>query len=68
MPNGQEFVLNGEMTIGRSVENDIKLSDDSGVSRKHAKLEVRGKNVRCSAIAHTIPFDDPKKTKRTAIG
>lgn len=33
-----------------------------------AKLEVRGKNLGCSAIAHTIPFDDPKKTKRTAIG
>ncbi len=31
-------------------------------------LEVRGKNVRAKAIAHSIPFDDPKKTKRTAKG
>ena len=45
MPNGQEFVLNGEMTIGRSVENDIKLSDDGGVSRKHARLAVSGTQV-----------------------
>jgi len=29
-------------------------------------LEVRGANVKCSAIAHTITFDDPKKEKRNA--
>lgn len=50
MPNGQGFVLNGEMAIGRSVENDIKLSDDSGVSRQHAKLEVRGAQVIASDL------------------
>ena len=33
-----------------------------------AKLEVRGKNVTASATAHTLPFDDPEKKKRTAIG
>ncbi len=32
------------------------------------KLEVRGKTVNGGAIAHTLPFDDPKKTKRTAVG
>ncbi len=32
------------------------------------KLEVRGKTVQAGAIAHTITFDDPKKTKRTAVG
>jgi len=31
-------------------------------------LEVRGKNVAAKAMAHSIPFDDPKKTKRTAKG
>jgi aminomethyltransferase len=31
-------------------------------------LEVRGSAVSGPAIAHTIPFDDPQKTKRTAIG
>jgi aminomethyltransferase len=31
-------------------------------------LEVRGENVKAKAIAHTLPFDDPKKTKRTAKG
>ena len=30
--------------------------------------EVRGKTVQAKAIAHTITFDDPKKTKRTAVG
>ena len=32
------------------------------------KLEVRGKTVRGPAIAHTLPFDDPDKKKRTAVG
>jgi hypothetical protein len=32
------------------------------------KLEVRGRSVSASAIAHTLPFDDPEKKKRTAIG
>jgi aminomethyltransferase len=31
-------------------------------------LKVAGKNVTASAIAHTITFDDPSKTKRNAIG
>jgi aminomethyltransferase len=32
------------------------------------KLEIRGKNVKGSAIAHALPFDDPDKKKRTASG
>ncbi len=30
------------------------------------KLEIRGKTVNGPAIAHTLPFDDPEKKKRTA--
>jgi aminomethyltransferase len=32
------------------------------------KLEVRGKKLRAPATAHTLPFDDPEKKKRTAVG
>jgi aminomethyltransferase len=32
------------------------------------RLEVRGKTVNGGAMAHQLPFDDPKKTKRVAIG
>ncbi|MGO7171413.1 aminomethyltransferase family protein [Rhizobium leguminosarum] len=32
------------------------------------KLEVRGKTVKASATAHTLPFDDPEKKKRIAVG
>jgi aminomethyltransferase len=32
------------------------------------KLEVRGKKLRAPAAAHTLPFDDPEKKKRTAVG
>jgi aminomethyltransferase len=31
-----------------------------------AQLEIRGKKVRGKATAHTLPFDDPLKTKRMA--
>jgi aminomethyltransferase len=30
------------------------------------KLEVRGPQVKCTATAHSLPFDDPEKKKRTA--
>jgi aminomethyltransferase len=32
------------------------------------KLEIRGKSLKGPAIAHTLPFDDVEKKKRTAIG
>jgi aminomethyltransferase len=32
------------------------------------QLEVRGKQLNAKAMAHNLPFDDPKKTKRTAKG
>ncbi|MDP9011967.1 MAG: aminomethyltransferase family protein [Pseudomonadota bacterium] len=31
-------------------------------------LEIRGKHVNGPAIAHTLPFDDVEKKKRTAVG
>jgi aminomethyltransferase len=31
-------------------------------------LEIRGKKVRGAAKAHTLPFDDPEKRKRMAVG
>ncbi len=32
------------------------------------RLELRGKNCQAAASAHTLPFDDPEKKKRTAVG
>jgi aminomethyltransferase len=32
------------------------------------RVEIRGKNLRSPAIAHTLPFDDPEKKKRMAVG
>ncbi len=32
------------------------------------RLEIRGKNVSCPAIAHSLTFDDPEKKKRTIVG
>jgi aminomethyltransferase len=31
-------------------------------------LELRGKKLRAPATAQTLPFDDPEKKKRTAVG
>jgi pSer/pThr/pTyr-binding forkhead associated (FHA) protein len=39
LANGREIPVNGTVSIGRSVENSIKLDGD-GVSRKHAMLNV----------------------------
>ena len=41
---------------------------DVPVAVHGTKLEIRGKNVRGPAIAHTLPFYDPEKKKRTAKG
>jgi aminomethyltransferase len=41
---------------------------DVPVAVHGTKLEIRGKNVKGSAIAHSLPFDDPDKKKRTASG
>jgi glycine cleavage system T protein (aminomethyltransferase) len=41
---------------------------DTPYARDGTALEVRGKNFNARAIARTLPFDDPKKTKRTAKG
>jgi glycine cleavage system T protein (aminomethyltransferase) len=32
------------------------------------RLEIRGKKVKAAAMAHTLPFDDPQKKKRMAVG
>lgn len=41
---------------------------DVACAKQGVALEVRGKNVKAKAIAHTITFDDPEKKKRTAVG
>ncbi|MGB4866342.1 MAG: aminomethyltransferase family protein [Hyphomicrobium sp.] len=41
---------------------------DPKVAVHGSKLEVRGKSRTYAAIAHTLPFDDPQKKKRTATG
>ena len=41
---------------------------DVAVAVHGMRVEIRGKNLRAPAIAHTLPFDDPEKKKRTAVG
>ncbi len=41
---------------------------DLPVAVHGTKLEIRGKNLKGPAMAHTLPFDDPAKTKRMAVG
>ena len=41
---------------------------DGDVAVHGTRLEIRGKTVKGSATAHTLPFDDPGKKKRTAVG
>jgi aminomethyltransferase len=41
---------------------------DLPVAVHGTRLEIRGKNVKGPATAHTLPFDDPEKKKRMAVG
>ena len=41
---------------------------DLPVAVHGTRLEIRGKNVKVPATAHTLPFDDPEKKKRMAVG
>ena len=41
---------------------------DVPVAVHGTRLEIRGKNVKGPATAHTLPFDDAEKKKRTAVG
>jgi len=41
---------------------------DVSVAVHGTPLTILGKTVKGPAIAHTLPFDDPKKTKRNAAG
>jgi aminomethyltransferase len=41
---------------------------DVSVAVHGTPLNIVGKTLKASAIAHTLPFDDPKKTKRNAVG
>ena len=41
---------------------------DVDVARPGAALELRGKAFTASASAQPLPFDDPEKKKRTAVG
>jgi glycine cleavage system T protein (aminomethyltransferase) len=41
---------------------------DTEVAVQGTKLEIRGKKLKAAASAHTLPFDDPDKKKRMAVG
>jgi aminomethyltransferase len=41
---------------------------DVPVAVHGTRLEIRGKNLKAAATAHTLPFDDAEKKKRTAVG
>jgi aminomethyltransferase len=41
---------------------------DTAVAVQGTKLEIRGKKLKAAATAHTLPFDDPDKKKRMAVG
>jgi aminomethyltransferase len=44
----------------------VRLDVDAAVHG--TPLQLRGKKLEAEATAHTLPFDDPEKKKRTAVG
>lgn len=73
---GDELFANGRtvgvVTCGMYSKLTKKSMAMARLEPKYAaqgkKLEVRGKNVQCAAIAHALPFDDPEKKKRSVVG
>jgi aminomethyltransferase len=73
---GDEIWANGRKVGVITCPSYSKLTKKSmGIARldvscamQGTPLEVRGKNLKAKAIAHTITFDDPEKKKRTAVG
>jgi aminomethyltransferase len=41
---------------------------DVWAAQQGTALKVKGKSVNCGAVAHSLPFEDPQKKKRAAIG
>ena len=41
---------------------------EPGFAEHGKKVRVKGPNTDCAAMAHSIPFDDPEKKKRSAKG
>ncbi len=41
---------------------------DPAAAVQGTALEIRGRKLKARAIAHALPFDDPDKKKRTAVG
>ena len=51
----------------RQLLTALGLGALSTLAAQGTRIEVRGKQVQCKAVAHTISFDDPQKKKRTAV-
>jgi len=66
-PDGQKV---GYVTCGMFSKLTNKSMAMARIDTKYAvhgtKLHVKGKTTDCDATAHSLPFDDPKKLKRTA--
>jgi aminomethyltransferase len=39
---------------------------DTAYAQPGRKLQLQGASLNCAATTHSLPFDDPEKTKRTA--
>lgn len=77
VPDGGALVTQGSQKVGvvtcamhsRLVGKTMAIARLApGVAVQGTKLEVQVGSGSAGAIAHTLPFDDPKKTKRTVIG
>ncbi len=71
---GDELFANGKpagvVTCGmysRQTKRSLAIARMAvDAARDGVELEVRGKAVQCRAMAHSLTFDDPGKTKRNA--
>jgi diguanylate cyclase (GGDEF)-like protein len=66
---GEIFPIDGEALIGRDPEAQIRLSDDEGISRKHAKVIAAGDGVLITDLgsANGVYVDGEKVAEKLLV-
>ena len=67
--NGAEYVVAGDMLVGRGLECDIVISDGDSISRRHAQLSLDGETLHVADLGSTngTHVNGHEVTERTAL-
>jgi diguanylate cyclase (GGDEF)-like protein len=66
---GEIFPIEGELIIGRDAEAQLRLADDEGISRRHARVVPTGESALIADLgsANGVYVDGQKVTERLLV-